>query len=259
MIDAAKLLMRFILLTLVLSWVPGWLMVLAEAGWIQGVFLVLYGIGPAVSAMILNRADGGEILLQKFLVLPLKASCVALSLMVPLAILGATSLISQILPESHPVGIPKLGVHAVLTTMAFAIVANPWEEIAWRGYLLEQLQPKIGQIGSSLAIGVVAGLWHIPLFQVDDSLMSNYPFGYWLTGTVAISFVATLLFNSSGGSLLIASLFHVSINTQSVAFGVETFRGYSLVSILTILVCAVIMIRKELVCAAALRNEEPLQ
>ncbi len=46
--------------------------------------------------------------------------------------------------------------------------------------------------------------------------MSGYPFPAWFIGTVAVSFVYTWLYNSTQGSLLVVTLFHVLWNTFGV-------------------------------------------
>lgn len=95
-----------------------------------------------------------------------------------------------------------------------------WEEIGWRGFLLPVLQEKYTAIKSSLIIGFVWGLWHLPIYLAIN------PYGdktiiYWLMmfiGCFALSIIATYLYNSTKSSLLICILFHNAINTSAAYF-----------------------------------------
>ena len=40
------------------------------------------------------------------------------------------------------------------------------EEIGWRGYALERLQTRWNALTSSLIVGLVWALWHLPLFMM---------------------------------------------------------------------------------------------
>ena len=49
------------------------------------------------------------------------------------------------------------------------------EEIGWRGYALERLQTRWNALTSSLIVGLVWALWHLPLFMMVGT--SQYEFG----------------------------------------------------------------------------------
>jgi membrane protease YdiL (CAAX protease family) len=124
-----------------------------------------------------------------------------------------------------------------------------WEEIGWRGFLLPLLQEKYTAIKSSLIIGFVWGLWHLPIYLAIN------PYGdktiiYWLMmffACVVISIIATYLYNSTKGSILICILFHNTINT-SAAYFYGNLKGAELrellIWILLLIVSAVIILIK---------------
>jgi len=94
------------------------------------------------------------------------------------------------------------------------------EEYGWRGYLLPRLLP-LGEIRASVLIGVIWGVWHLPLLLAG----LNYPgVNAWLAiilftfTTVALSFTYTWLFVASSGSVLVAAVFHASTNNFSDTF-----------------------------------------
>ena len=55
------------------------------------------------------------------------------------------------------------------------------------------------------------GLWHLPLALTRGHPISEGFFGWFVLGIVADAVLFTWLYNSTGGSLLLAVLFHTSI------------------------------------------------
>jgi membrane protease YdiL (CAAX protease family) len=96
------------------------------------------------------------------------------------------------------------------------------EEYGWRGYLLPRLLP-LGEVRASVLLGVIWGVWHLPLLVAG----LNYPgVNAWLAllvfafVTVALSFAYTWFYVASGGSVLVAAVFHASTNQFSDTFWV---------------------------------------
>jgi membrane protease YdiL (CAAX protease family) len=96
------------------------------------------------------------------------------------------------------------------------------EEYGWRGYLLPRLLP-LGEIRASVLVGVIWGVWHLPLLLAG----LNYPgVNVWLAiivftfVTVALSFAYTWFYVASSGSVLVAAVFHASTNQFSDTFWV---------------------------------------
>jgi CAAX protease family protein len=87
------------------------------------------------------------------------------------------------------------------------------EEIGWRGYILPRLQAKYSALVSSLIIGVIWGLWHIPKFLAEGN---TTPFALFMIDMIAKAVLFTWLYNNTKGSLLLVALFHASDNTASV-------------------------------------------
>jgi len=101
------------------------------------------------------------------------------------------------------------------------------EEYGWRGYLLPRLLP-LGEIRASVLLGVIWGVWHLPLLLAG----LNYPgVNVWLAiiiftfVTVALSFTYTWFYVASSGSVLVAAVYHASTNQFS-----DTFWGPPLLS-----------------------------
>jgi hypothetical protein len=86
------------------------------------------------------------------------------------------------------------------------------EEIGWRGYALPHLQARHGALTSSLIIGVVWGLWHLPLFYMAGDFHRDIPLTPFILQDVALSVIYTWMFNHTRGSLLLPHLFHTASN-----------------------------------------------
>lgn len=114
---------------------------------------------------------------------------------------GAT--ISGTFPGEFPFA-PWYGVFPALITR---FMLGPVEEIGWRGFALPLLQRRFSPIVSSLVLGTVWALWHVPAFFAGTP-MSGFSFGTWFLGLMAVNIVVTAMFNASRGSLLVAYLFH---------------------------------------------------
>ncbi len=110
----------------------------------------------------------------------------------------------------------------ILPYLVFEAIANG-EEIGWRGYILPRLQTKYSAMISSLIIGIIWGLWHIPKFLAPGNAS---PFGLFMVKAIAESFLYTWLYNNTKGSLLLVTLFHAAGNTAGVFLPVTTtFTG----------------------------------
>ena len=119
----------------------------------------------------------------------------------------------------------ETGWFAYLMLMVSALVVTLFtfgEEYGWRGYLLPRLLP-LGEIRASVLLGVIWGVWHLPLLFAG----LNYPgVNPWLAilaftfVTVALSFAYTWFYVASSGSVLVAAVFHASTNQFSDTFWV---------------------------------------
>jgi uncharacterized protein len=93
------------------------------------------------------------------------------------------------------------------------------EEIGWRGFALPRLQYGRSAAWATLVLGLVWALWHFPAFFYLDTYQAM---GLWMFPFLAVTIVCgnvvyTWIYNSSGGSVLMAILFHASFNFFSAS------------------------------------------
>ncbi len=95
------------------------------------------------------------------------------------------------------------------------------EETGWRGFMLPRLQANRSALSAALLLGVVWGLWHIPMYFVPGTGQSEtisggtspaFAIGAFVVWTMGLSVLFTWLFNQTRGSLLVVMLFHASVN-----------------------------------------------
>jgi len=116
------------------------------------------------------------------------------------------------------------------------------EEIGWRGFLLPALLRRMGPLAASVVLGVVWGLWHLPI---------DLAVGFGLHGigavvarvffAVPLSVLFTWFFLRSGGSMLVALLLHTSINVMG-DLGLSSFEASGVVFFLGATAVALVVV-----------------
>ena len=98
-----------------------------------------------------------------------------------------------------------------LALLPILLFFNTGEEIGWRGFALPRLQARQSALGASLVLGVIWGLLHAPKFFLAGQGASALPFFlFFLISIMAQTILMTWVYNNTGGSLLLAVLFHFS-------------------------------------------------
>ncbi len=106
--------------------------------------------------------------------------------------------------------------HVALAVANFGLVllvGGPLgEEFGWRGYALPAIASALRWRNASLLVGLIWGLWHLPLFFMTDTPQSHMPFLLFLASTIAESVMLAWLFVRTGLSVLAALVMHTSMN-----------------------------------------------
>lgn len=188
----------------------------AESGSTLGVVLVLLALsGPGVMGIVfaylaLNK-DGQKDYWRRifdFKRISLKFYLIIFLIIPALNILAAIlSGYWNVYSFSHK--LPSL----YLTILSVPLVPV-LEELGWRGYVLDRLQEKHSALRSSLILGALWGLWHLPVFFLQGSIFGLMPFAsliFWLYmfHEVIISVYFTWVYNNTRRSTLSAILLHI--------------------------------------------------
>jgi membrane protease YdiL (CAAX protease family) len=96
------------------------------------------------------------------------------------------------------------------------------EELGWRGFALPRLQARYNALTSSLILGVIWTIFHLPLFfTVTGSSQTDWSITSFLISTIAMTVLYTWMFNNTHGSVFMAYLFHAAANTWSQVFSID--------------------------------------
>lgn len=170
-------------------------------------FLCVYS--PAIAAFVIVAYYGGLKGIKRYLSRILLWRCsvgwyIFIIIVIPLVFyIGAS-----IKDSPSETLFPFDSIQALLLALLFSAIKGPIEEFGWRGLALPLLQRKFAPIWASLILGVIWGIWHFPAFLLSGTQQSNWSFAPFFVGCIAISIIATALFNTSRGSILLAAFFH---------------------------------------------------
>lgn len=200
----------FFILTFGLFWLAT---PLASALWVgliasfapSGVAIVLTALtsgAAGVRALVskLGRWRVGWVWYAAALGIPIAAS---------LAVLGASSLLGG----AQPI---QAGPGLALIPIIFILAAG--EELGWRGFALPRLLARLPPLPVALSLGIIHALYHIPLWIAPGFPAPSYSFLSFLVASLAFGILWTWLYRHTGGSVLISTLFHGTINAAGNVF-----------------------------------------
>lgn len=133
---------------------------------------------------------------------------------------------------------PGWGLYA--SWLGHLLVVCMGEEVGWRGYALPRLQGGRSALQGTAILSAVWALWHVPTFLFDqDSAQGLGVAAGFLFATFPVAVLYTWLYNSTGGSVLVVSLWSSSM---TLAIGSPAAVGsipLIMVAIMTILAMVV--------------------
>lgn len=132
----------------------------------------------------------------------------------PILIGGAMALaliMGETMPQSE--GLQDPGVLPIAFLFILFLGGPLQEEFGWRGVLLPKLLERFGPSASSIMVGLVWGLWHLPLFYLpSQAFYYERPVWGLVLSTVLISFIFTWLYRRTRGSIWAMLLLHTMFN-----------------------------------------------
>jgi membrane protease YdiL (CAAX protease family) len=183
---------------------------------------VIGTFGPLVAAVVVTAQESGRAGLRSLLgrilhwrVAPIWYGVILLG---PILLMLAGLALEVVALGGQP---PSLGALfgmlpiLVILTVYGVIFVTIGEEVGWRGYALPALQARYGALVSSVILGTLWALWHLPVFFNPDTHYSNLPFVLQLAFQIPVAILFTWVFNSTGGSVLMAILLHAVLNAST--------------------------------------------
>ncbi len=215
-----------------------WLACLPHLLWEWGVvradvragFLLKQWVGPAAAALVMATLRGGRAARRRLRASGRRWRVSPVWYLVALVGAPALVLVGVLLvcgPPAVPVGVSFVPVLSWLGSFAlvFLAVGLP-EELGWRGFALPRLQERFGPLRGTLLLGALWALWHLPFFLTSDhgggpgvdagAVAAN--FAVFTAMVVALSVLFTVVFNRTGGSVLLVALLHTAIDTGQITW-----------------------------------------
>ena len=189
-------------------------------------------LGPTVSAFIMTATTEGRAgirrLLRRIVLWRVGLRWYLFAFLgVPLVMALGTIIVPGGLASFQFLG-PGYVLTYLTTFIPVLIMGVPlFEEIGWRGFALPRLQRLHGPLVGSIILGLLWGLWHLPMFMVPtwaatsggSDLLALVKFGML---AIAVAIVLTWVFNNTKGSVLMAILVHASIDAPFLPFSVTS-------------------------------------
>lgn len=244
----------FFLIAFAWSWLLHLSRLLDTAGWLDlpyGVSPILGNlavIGPAVAAFVLTGLLAGKTGMRELWRRGWEIRFRKIWLLPALLLMPTSGLLTLVLLTA--LGKPVAWEYALPPAMIVPIGLLIWlggalpEEYGWRGYALDRLQSRMNPTLASLALGLIWSVWHLPLHYIPGTTQAAIPIGEFAIQTVVLSVLYTWLHNHTGGSVLVASLFHSAGNLTGALLPTWTLPIGRWLSLLPLLFMTVIVIWK---------------
>jgi len=187
--------------------------------------------GPTVSAFIMVAKTTGksgvkDMLKRGFFFRFQKKWLLPVLLLAPAS--SALSLFIGSLLTGENVSLPSLTVVPELLIMFF--VGGPLaEEFGWRGFALDKFQSFLSPLKAGLLLGVIWGVWHLPLHFISGSVQENIPVWAYILIITVSSVLFTWIYNRTNRSIAAVMLFHWTVNIGNIVFPYWQLGGEKIV------------------------------
>ena len=225
-------LLAFFVLAYAISWLGA--IPYALAAWP----VPFFPFGPLVAALIVTAVTGGwastRTLLLRMLQWRVGARWYAFALLLPVAVTLGAAYVNVLLGAADPTGAIVAALPSVVPLFALAMLfplqGTMGEEPGWRGFAMPRLLSAHSPLATSLVLGVLWAGWHAPLFVTGvygDAWLLH------LLSIVTLTVLFTLLYLGTGGSVLLAMVFHTAWNLSAEIL-LSSFAGADVARALTL-------------------------
>ncbi len=217
----------YFILAYAISWLIWLPLVLAGQGWTEGeVSSYLHALGfmgPMVAAIVVTAVTSGMPGIKQLISglgrYRVSWHWYAFVLFIPPLLFVGAAAINYLLFGEWPVWgnygriedlFPGLGLLG--TAVLHFLIVGIGEEVGWRGFALPRLQSKRTALRATVVLSVLWGFWHLPTFLFENSLFAGLGMAlFFVLITFPVAVIYTWLYNGTGGSLLITSLWSTSM------------------------------------------------
>lgn len=181
----------FLFYTFAITWFCWFIIILANRyfnalNYGEPWFWVIYtigGLGPAVSSFLIYRQFQGDFKEKTFGKYVFgKKITVQVGLIFILFSAWRFFMVWFAFGFHKPISILSL-----LINLPFLILLGGLEELGWRGILQPKLEKTVHYLSSILLVGLIWGIWHLPLWLMHGTPQSVFPFGWYLISGIVLT------------------------------------------------------------------------
>ena len=184
-----------------LAWLGSWILWLPRILGVGGVgdaLFILGGFAPMAAAALVTAWSGGDLRAWARQLLawrvPLRYYAYALGL--PALVFAVVNVVLAALGRSVDLASLPGRLPTYAGTLVFvAVLGGGLEEPGWRGFALPRLQRTHSPMRATLILGLVWGVWHVPIYGPPGFILPTF-----------LAFYYTWLYNRTGSVLLCVAL-----------------------------------------------------
>ena len=154
--------------------------------------------------------------------------------------IGITKLFGRPIPESAFLQEVLQQPNTIPIVLFLYLVQAGVEELGWRGYLQDKLGPAFGPTRSSILVGIIHTLWHLPLFWVVGTNQIKMGFGpdylIFIAFVVSSSIITAWCYLGNRRSILAVTLLHTfgNLSFDIFAYAPGTLKHLVFVSLMVL-------------------------
>jgi uncharacterized protein len=200
-----------------------WLLVLILPAFVPAMIALLIGSWlPNAIGLLVTGVAGGRAALRelfaKVLLWRIGLRWFAIALLLPVALTILAIGLYTLLGNAMPVFAPASQLLPIVLIAVFTGALG--EELGWRGTALPRLQSRWTPLISSLILGILWGLYHLPALLLSGFPQQELPILPFIVAALALTVLVTWTFNHTGGSLIPVFLYHFSFNLMLNVTGI---------------------------------------
>lgn len=210
--SAHRYLIRFFVFTFIWTWAIFLPFVLFNQGIleiseetlskIQNPFLVLGAFGPLFGVLLTLPKEQGKGANARYLKTFLNLRLGWKAYVFAVLILGGLSFTAWILPEAFgherlSMLLPSIWLFPPYLLLMI-LLGGGQEEFGWRGYALPRLEKIYGIWIANLILGILWGIWHLPLWFIEGTSQIYMNFGAFMLFTIGSSYILSWIMSLSG-------------------------------------------------------------
>ncbi len=191
------------------------------------ILLILGGAGPSMIGVLVvflayDKAERRDFWIRCFSCKRIGLQWWLIIFLLPPAVIGAAIGVDVAFGGSAP-GMDQLKFllshpSMWLLTAFISFMSGPWsEEFGWRGVALQPLISRFGILRGTILLGLIWGVWHLPLFFMPATWHGQIGFGlsgFWtfVIYNVGLALVMTWVYLQTNSSILTGILLHFTAN-----------------------------------------------